>query len=50
MRTGDSPEAADPVFATREVRKDISRINLDLLCPTESEEGKRAGTTCSNCG
>ena len=48
MQTGDPPETADLVFATREARKN-SRINLELLCPTESEEGKRAGTTCSSC-
>jgi hypothetical protein len=49
MQTDEPPEKADLVFATREVRKDWKRINLDLLCPTETEEGKRAGTTCSSC-
>jgi hypothetical protein len=49
MQTGDSPERVDLVFATREARKDPARINLDLLCPTESDAGKRAGTTCSSC-
>lgn len=49
MQTGESPAQADLVFATREVRKERSRINLDLLCPTETIEGKRAGTTCSSC-
>ena len=49
MQTGDSPEKADLVFATREAQKQPSRINLELLCPTETEEGKRAGTTCSSC-
>jgi hypothetical protein len=49
MQTGESPEHADLVFATREVRKQPERINLDLLCPTETEEGKQAGTNCSNC-
>jgi hypothetical protein len=49
MQTGESPETADLVFATREARKDSARINLDLLCPTETDAGKRAGTTCSSC-
>lgn len=49
MQTGESPEAADLVFATREARKDSARINLDLLCPTETDAGQRAGTTCSSC-
>jgi hypothetical protein len=49
MQTGESPEQADLVFATRDARKDYTRINLDLLCPTETAEGKRAGTTCSSC-
>jgi hypothetical protein len=49
MQTDESPERADLVFATREVRKDYRRINLDLLCPTETPEGRQAGTTCSSC-
>lgn len=49
MQTDESPEEVDLIFATREVRKDRSRINLDLVCPTELDEGKRAGTTCCTC-
>jgi hypothetical protein len=49
MQTGESPEQADLVFATKEVRKDATRISLDLLCPAETDAGKRAGTTCSSC-
>ena len=49
MQTGDPPEEADLVFATRAARKEPARINLDLLCPTETDAGKRAGTTCSAC-
>lgn len=49
MQTDESPEQADLVFATREVRKQPARINLDLLCPTETDAGMRAGTTCSSC-
>lgn len=49
MQTGESPEAADLVFAMREVRRDFRRVNLDLLCPAETDEGRRAGTTCSSC-
>ena len=49
MQTGKSPEKAGLVFATRELLKHPSRINLELLCPPETEEGKRAGTTCSSC-
>ncbi len=49
MQTDQPPESADLVFAVPEVRKDSMRINLDLLCPTETEAGKRAGTTCSSC-
>lgn len=49
MQTDESPADADLVFATREVRKDYRRVNLDLICPTETSEGKRAGTTCSSC-
>lgn len=48
MQTGDFVDTADLVFATREVRKS-GRVNLDLVCPTETAEGKRAGTTCSSC-
>lgn len=50
MQTEESPETADLVFATRAVRKKPERINLELLCPTETEEGRQAGTNCSNCG
>lgn len=49
MQTDESPDEADLVFATKEARKDSTRINLDLLCPTETDAGKRAGTTCSSC-
>lgn len=49
MQTGELPEEADLIFATRDVRRQPERINLELLCPTESEEGKRAGTTCCSC-
>lgn len=49
LQTDAVMEASDLVFATRGVRKEPSRINLDLLCPAETDAGKRAGTTCSNC-
>lgn len=49
MQTDETPDRADLVFATRPVRKDGARINLDLICPTELDAGKRAGTTCSSC-
>lgn len=42
MQTDEAPQAADLVFATREVRKDWTRLNLELLCPTdERREGGR---------
>lgn len=49
MQTGEPPARADLVFATREVRKDPTRLSLELVCPTETEDGRRAGTTCSSC-
>lgn len=49
MMTGEPPEQADLVFAVREARPQLVRVNLELVCPTETTEGKRAGTTCSNC-
>ncbi len=49
MQTDESPDKADLVFATKEVRKQPGKINLATLCPTETSEGKRAGTTCSTC-
>lgn len=49
MQTDESPETADLVFATREVRRTFRRVNLDLLCSAETPEGRQAGTTCSSC-
>ena len=43
------PEKADLVFTVREVRRDQTRLSLNLLCPTEPDAGKRAGMTCSSC-
>ena len=49
MQTDAPPDKADLVFATREARKHPEKIRLDTLCVTETQEGKRAGTTCSTC-
>ena len=49
LQTGDPPDKADLVFATRAARKHPARINLATLCVTETPEGKAAGTTCSTC-
>ena len=46
MQTANPPDRAGRVFATREVRRHPSLIHLDLLCPTETEDGMRARTTC----
>ena len=49
MQTDETPDRADLPFAARGVRKDGTRINLDLICATELDAGKRAGTTRSSC-
>lgn len=44
------PDTADLVFQVRKVReKEPGRVSLPLVCPQETPEGKRRGTTCASC-
>ena len=48
----DRPELADLLFRVRKLRRQPKkqRISLPLVCPAETPEGKKAGTTCGSCG
>ncbi|QEG30197.1 hypothetical protein GobsT_50000 [Gemmata obscuriglobus] len=50
MDSDEEPEAADLIFLNHPLRyQDDKRIKLDLICPTETESGRKKGTSCSTC-
>jgi hypothetical protein len=45
------PEPADLVFVVRRLRQAASlRLELPLVCPHETPQGRQAEVTCSTCG
>jgi hypothetical protein len=44
-------ETVDLVFVVRRLRRDVSlRVELPLVCPNETPQGKEADVNCTTCG